>query len=181
MWSLQLAVKPPGHNLIHVDKWFLKMYHTCVFAVLAIYGHSDHETNITIEFTLKNGSWKCITLVFARLATYGHSDHKTNITVEFTSKNGSQKCIFFFFFWVSFTTSWWTKLIRGRYDASIGGKAGNLLVKSKAYHRGNQFSDDCFRRQCGITLFFLASRGLVRYGQNLQMLRDSDVHQNPGR
>jgi hypothetical protein len=64
-----------------------------VFAVLAIYGHSDHETNITIEFTLKNGSWKCITLVFARLATYGHSDHKTNITVEFTSKNGSQKCI----------------------------------------------------------------------------------------
>ena len=93
MWSLQLAVKPPGHNLIHIDKWFLKMYHTCVFMGLAIYGHSDHETNITIEFTLKNGSWRCITLVFARLATYGHSDHKTNITVEFTSKNGSRKCI----------------------------------------------------------------------------------------
>ena len=53
MWSPQLAVEPPGHNLIHVDKWFLKMYHTCVFTGFAIYGHSDHETNITIEFTLK--------------------------------------------------------------------------------------------------------------------------------
>ena len=41
-WSLRLAVKPPGH-LIHVDKWFLKMYHTCVFAGLAIYGHSDQH------------------------------------------------------------------------------------------------------------------------------------------
>ena len=49
------------------------MYHTCVFAGLAIYGHSDHETNITIEFTLKNGSRRCITLVFA---IYGHYDHE---------------------------------------------------------------------------------------------------------
>jgi hypothetical protein len=32
------------------------MYHTCVFAGLAIYGHSDHETDITIEFMSKNGS-----------------------------------------------------------------------------------------------------------------------------
>ena len=39
------------------------MYHTCMFAGLAIYGHSDHETDITIEFTSKNGSRKCITLV----------------------------------------------------------------------------------------------------------------------
>ena len=63
MWSLQLAVKPPGHNLIHVNKWFLKMYHTCAFAGLVINGHLDHETNITIEFTSKNSSQKCITLV----------------------------------------------------------------------------------------------------------------------
>ena len=28
----------------------------CVCAVIAIYGHSDHEMDITIEFTLKNGS-----------------------------------------------------------------------------------------------------------------------------
>ena len=46
-----------------VEKWFLKMYHTCVFAGLAIYGHSDDETNIIIEFTSKNGSRRCITLV----------------------------------------------------------------------------------------------------------------------
>ena len=32
------------------------MDHTCVFVRLAIYSHSDHETNITIEFRLKNGS-----------------------------------------------------------------------------------------------------------------------------
>ena len=51
------------HHLIHVEKWLLKMYHTCVFARLAIYGHSDHETDISIEFTSKNGSQKCITLV----------------------------------------------------------------------------------------------------------------------
>ena len=52
------------------------MYHTCVFAGLAIYGHSDHETNITIEFMLKNGSQRCITLVFAGLAIYGHYNHE---------------------------------------------------------------------------------------------------------
>ena len=39
------------------------MYHTCVFAGLTIYGHSDDETDITIEFTSKNGSRRCITLV----------------------------------------------------------------------------------------------------------------------
>ena len=51
------------HHWIHVEKWFLKMYHTCVFAGLAIYGLSDHETDITVEFTSKNGSQRCITLV----------------------------------------------------------------------------------------------------------------------
>jgi hypothetical protein len=51
------------HHWIHVKKWFPKMYHTCGFARLAIYGHSDHETDITIEFTSKNGSRRCITLV----------------------------------------------------------------------------------------------------------------------
>ena len=52
------------------------MYHTCVFAGLAIYGHSDHKTDITVEFMLKNGSRRCITLVFAGLAIYGHYDHE---------------------------------------------------------------------------------------------------------
>ena len=64
------------HHWIHIEKWFLKMYHTCMFAGLAIYGHSDHETDITIEFTSKNGSWRCITLVFAGLAIYGHYNHE---------------------------------------------------------------------------------------------------------
>ena len=39
------------------------MYHTCVFAGLTIYGHSNHKTDITVESMSKNGSWKCITLV----------------------------------------------------------------------------------------------------------------------
>ena len=51
------------HCWIHIKKWFLKMYHTCMFVRLAIYGYSDHEADITIEFTLKNGSRRCITLV----------------------------------------------------------------------------------------------------------------------
>ena len=32
------------------------MHHTCMFVGLAIYGDSDDETNITLEFMLKNGS-----------------------------------------------------------------------------------------------------------------------------
>jgi hypothetical protein len=32
------------------------MYNTCVFAGLAIYGHSEHQSDITIKFILKNGS-----------------------------------------------------------------------------------------------------------------------------
>ena len=58
-----------------------------MFAGIAIYGHSDHETDITIEFTLKNHSRTYITLiVFAGIAIYGHSDHETDITIEFTLK-----------------------------------------------------------------------------------------------
>src|SRR6202041_245826 len=41
------------------------IYNTYVFATIAIYGHSDHKMNITIEFTSKNHSehiehlWVC--------------------------------------------------------------------------------------------------------------------------
>ena len=54
------------------------MYHTCVFARLAIYGHSDHKTDITIEFMLKHGSQRCMyhTCVFAGFAIYGHYNHE---------------------------------------------------------------------------------------------------------
>ena len=36
---------------------------TCVFASLAIYGHSKHQSDITFEFASKNGSRRCITPV----------------------------------------------------------------------------------------------------------------------
>jgi len=54
IWSLWSQNQ--HHRWIHIKKWFPKMYHTSVFAGLAIYGHSDDETDITIEFTSKNGS-----------------------------------------------------------------------------------------------------------------------------
>ena len=54
IWSLWSRNR--HHHWIHIKKWFLKMYHTCVFAGLTIYGHSDHKTDITVEFTSKNGS-----------------------------------------------------------------------------------------------------------------------------
>src|ERR1700723_272073 len=63
------------------------IYNTYGFASIAIYGHSDHKTNITIEFTTQN---IYNTYGFAAIAIYGHSDHKTNITIEFTSKNLSR-------------------------------------------------------------------------------------------
>ena len=63
------------------------IYNTYGFASIAIYGHSDHKTNITIEFTTQN---IYNTYGFAAIAIYGHSDHKTDITIEFTSKNHSR-------------------------------------------------------------------------------------------
>ena len=38
------------------------MYNTTTFPGIAIYGHSNHETDIAIEFTSKNWSRTCITL-----------------------------------------------------------------------------------------------------------------------
>ena len=38
------------------------MYNTHTFPGIAIYGYSDHETDIAIEFASKNRSRTCITL-----------------------------------------------------------------------------------------------------------------------
>ena len=81
------------HHWIHIEKWFMKMYHTCVFAGLAIYGHSDHGMDHHWIHVKKWFPKMYHTCVFARLAIYGHSDHKTDITIEFTLKNGSWRCI----------------------------------------------------------------------------------------
>ena len=68
------------------------MYHTCVFAGLAIYGHSDHKTDITIEFTSKNGSRRCVTLVYLPDLPYMVTLIMKQ-TIKFMSKNGSRRCI----------------------------------------------------------------------------------------
>jgi len=36
-----------------IEKPLQKVYNTCVFSGLAIYGYSNHETDITIEFASK--------------------------------------------------------------------------------------------------------------------------------
>ena len=54
---------------------------TCIFAGIAIYGLSDHTTDITIEFTSKNGSRWYITPAYFPILPYmyGHSYHKIDI------------------------------------------------------------------------------------------------------
>ena len=44
--------------------WKMVPDNTCIFAGIAIYGHSDHTTDLTIEFTLKIGFKWYITLVY---------------------------------------------------------------------------------------------------------------------
>src|ERR1700733_10090733 len=67
------------------------IYNTYLFAGIAIYGHSDHRTDITIEFTFEKNIYN--TYVFANIAKYGHSDHGTDITIEFASKIHSRTYI----------------------------------------------------------------------------------------
>ena len=62
IWSLRSHNR--HHHWIHIKKQFQMIYNTCIFAGIAIYGHSDHTMDITIEFTLKNGSRWYITLVY---------------------------------------------------------------------------------------------------------------------
>ena len=58
------------HHWIHIKKWFQMIYNTCIFAGITIYGHSNHTMDITIEFTLKNGSRWYITLAYLRVLPY---------------------------------------------------------------------------------------------------------------
>src|SRR6202042_810501 len=60
---------------------------TYVFAAIAIYGHSDHKTDITIEFTLKNQSKTYITLMGWPLLPY----MVTPITKQTSLLNSHQK------------------------------------------------------------------------------------------
>src|ERR1700683_5287890 len=60
------------------------IYNTYMFASIAIYGHSNHKTDITIEFTSKNLSKTHMTLMGLPILPYMVTDHKTDITIEFT-------------------------------------------------------------------------------------------------
>ena len=53
-----------------------------------MYGDSNHAIDITIEFTIKNGSRWFITLVYLLVLIYGDSNHAMDNTIEFTLKNG---------------------------------------------------------------------------------------------
>src|ERR1700689_4687409 len=63
------------------------IYNTYGFASIAIYGHSDHKTNITIEFTSKNQSKTYITLMGLPLLPY----MVTPITKQTSPLNSHQK------------------------------------------------------------------------------------------
>src|ERR1700691_4770185 len=54
IWSLRSQNR--HHHLIHIKNPLPNIYNTYVFAAIAIYGYSDHKTDITIEFTSKNWS-----------------------------------------------------------------------------------------------------------------------------
>src|ERR1700677_222378 len=62
------------------QKLLQNIYNTYMFASIAIYGHSDHKTDITIKSASKNHSR---TYMVAGIAIYGHSDHKMDITYMF--------------------------------------------------------------------------------------------------
>src|SRR6202142_4093620 len=63
------------------------IYNTYGFAAIAIYGHSNHKTNITIEFTSKNQSKTYITLMGLPLWPY----MVTPITKQTSPLNSHQK------------------------------------------------------------------------------------------
>ena len=69
------------------------MYNTGVFASIAIYGHSRHQSHITIEFILKNASKRCTynTCVSATLAIYGFIP----CTCILLNISGVQECVIY--------------------------------------------------------------------------------------
>ena len=69
------------------------IYNTYGFATIAIYGHSNHKMNITIEFTLKNHSRTYITLMCLLVLPYMVTQAKSGILLHrfmIPSKNGSR-------------------------------------------------------------------------------------------
>ena len=58
------------HHWIHIKNPLQNIYNTYVFAAIAIYGHSDHKTDIIIELTSKIRSWTYITLMCLLLLPY---------------------------------------------------------------------------------------------------------------
>jgi len=71
-----------------------------MFAGIAKYGYSNHETDITIEFASKPLQNIYNTYVFVSIAIYGPSNHWTNITIEFMLKTTPDlECLYQLFFW----------------------------------------------------------------------------------
>ena len=75
-WTSQL-------NSLHIKKPLQDIYNTYMFASIAIYGHSDHRMDITIESASKNCSRTYITLMHLQVLPIWQN----NITIEFILKN----------------------------------------------------------------------------------------------
>src|SRR6202142_493746 len=80
-------ITKPTSPLNSHQKTTQNIYNTYGFASIAIYGHSDHKTNITIEFTSKNHSRTHRTLMCLPLLPY----MVTPITKRTSPLNSHQK------------------------------------------------------------------------------------------
>jgi hypothetical protein len=85
MWSLQLQNR--HHHRIYIKKLLQNIYNTYVFASITINGHSNHKTDIIIEFTSKNCSRTYITLTYLLVLPY----MVTPITKQSSPSNSYQK------------------------------------------------------------------------------------------
>jgi hypothetical protein len=91
IWSLRSQNR--HHHSIPIKKLFQNTYNTCVFAGIAIYGHSDHKTDIIVEFTLENCSRTYIALACLLVLPYMVTQAKSDILLHrlmIHSKNGSR-------------------------------------------------------------------------------------------
>ena len=75
------------HHWIHMKNSLQNIYNTYMFAGIAIYSHSDHKTDITIESASKNHSRTYITLTCLPVLPY----MVTPITKQTSPSNPHQK------------------------------------------------------------------------------------------
>jgi len=75
--------------MVWSNKPLQNIYNTYIFSSIAIYGHSDHRTDITIEFQSKKHSRTYITLICLLVLSYMVAP----ITEQISPLNSHQKLL----------------------------------------------------------------------------------------